>query len=356
MSPGDSQGSPKPRRRCCGMRPWVFGLVCIIVMLLVAAAVVIPIVLIVLPRQREAAAAAASASSSSTSKSSCEMSTPCLNGGVSISRNGSCGCVCVDGFGGKTCATPGDGSCTTLNLDGTDTKFANATVGNAIPRLLEDSQANFSIPLDSTVILDLFSSKGISCTSENALVSFNGASRKRGPPIFLDPIQPANEPEASMETLAPIPINSHSARRHHHQIVRRQQENKVATTNGIIFEPTGTAGAASAPTKTSNKSTPSQSDSSVSKKSDSDPIITPRIQDFARVSILFILQKTRKMKAATAAQEQIQSFFTRIDQDSNGEAKLDETMGLGGTDMPSRFVLDFVNFKIQLEDGSVVGG
>lgn len=337
-----------------------------VVILLVTAAVVVPIVLIVLPRQAEAAAA--SASSNSTPQRFCDMNTPCLNGGVNISRPGSCGCVCIDGFGGETCATPGDGSCTTLNLKGTGKKYANATVGNAIPRLLEDSQANFSIPLDSAVILDLFNSEGISCTSENALVSFYGASWKRAS-IFLDPIQPANEHWESMETTAPIPAKSHPSRRHH-QIVRRQQEDKnIATTNGIIFDPTATAGLP-APTKTSTKSPPSQSTSSSNSDSDSDsdsdsrkpddsdqPIITQRIQDFARISVLFILEQTRKINAAAAAQEHIQSFFSKIDRDSKGGTEmLKQTMDLGGVEMPGSFVLDFVNFSILLEDGTLVGG
>ena len=338
------------------MRPWVFALVCIIIMLLIAAAVVVPIVLIVLPRQREAA----QASSSSTVESSCEMSNPCQNGGVSITRDGSCGCVCVNGFGGETCATPGDGSCTTLDLDSTDTEYTNATVGSAIPRLLEDSQANFSIPLDFTTILDVFSSKEISCTSENALVSFNGASQKREVPIFLDPIRPADAPEMhvdrSMQTAAPIPTRSHPYKRHHHQNMPRQRNTNIATRNGIVYEPTGTADA-SAPMRTSTGSPPSQSGSSDSQsQSDSDTIITPRIQDFARVSVLFILQETRTIKAATAAQEQIQSFFTKIERDEKGEERLNQTMNLEGSQMPSGFVLDFVNFRIRLEDGTVVGG
>lgn len=61
------------------------------------------------------------------------------------------------------------------------------------------------------------------------------------------------------------------------------------------------------------------------------------------------------LSAATTAQEQIQTFFSNVD-GSSEEAKLDQTMGVGGAKLPSSFVLDFVNFRILLEDGTVVGG
>ena len=308
------------------MRPWVFALVCIIVMLLIAAAVVIPIVLIVLPRQREAS----QAPSSSNVESSCEISDPCLNGGVSILRDDTCSCVCVNGFGGDRCAITGDASCTTLNIEGVDAEYSNATVGNAIPRLLQDSQANFTVPLDAGVILDLFSSNSISCTSENALVSFDGASRRRSL-MFLD-------------------SNSHQLKRHHHQIMARQEENSgIATKNGIVFAAPTTTTATDAPaaTETGTADAPSRSDPS-------EDLVTDEILDFARVSILFILEQTRLITAAASAQQQIQSFFANLDEDS--EETLGQTMGLGGSQMPNSFVLDFVNFRILLEDGTLVGG
>ncbi|KAK2758023.1 hypothetical protein FQN54_004429 [Arachnomyces sp. PD_36] len=370
MSPGGSEKPVKqPRRRCCGMRPGVFALVSIIVILLIAAAIVVPIVLIVLPQQRDAAAAAASAPSNTAAagQDTCEKTTPCLNGGVSISRSGSCSCVCVDGFGGERCADTGDGSCTTLSLEGVDTGgYVNATVGSSIPRLLEAAETNFSIPLDSGVILDLFSEEGVSCTSENALVSFNGVSQRRRrvkrSSFFsglLHLAEPEPEPKASMETPPPSLHKSHQ----HHEILRRQNEDSprtdIATENGIIFKPTASSTTTgSAPTETAN----AREEQEPSSDGDGD-IITPQIQDFARIAILFILQETRMLSAATSAQGQIQALFERVGassertsgEDAQGE-ELEQTMGLGGDEMPSSFVLDFVNFRILLEDGTLVGG
>ena len=158
-------------RKCCGMPIWAFVLLCIILILLIAAAVVIPITLIVLPRRNNGASADLQA---------CKSSNPCSHGGTSVLVANTCRCVCVNGYTGSRCSTGADIACISTDItDAGHATFKNATLGTGIPRLLTAAQSNFTIPLSAQAVLSLFSSQNLSCTSENALVTFDGKSQRR---------------------------------------------------------------------------------------------------------------------------------------------------------------------------------
>ncbi|KAK3059824.1 hypothetical protein LTS18_009976 [Coniosporium uncinatum] len=158
---------PRPQRRqrrCCGLPLWGFISLVTILIFLAALVIVIPIALIILPRNAE---------DPSKITAQCAQSTPCQNGGSSvIDSNGQCACMCSNGFTGTTCTIASDPGCTTIPVPGT----SGATIGNAIPRLIDDAVANYSISLGSQTLLALFSFTNLSCGAENALVTLNGKS------------------------------------------------------------------------------------------------------------------------------------------------------------------------------------
>ncbi|KAL8695556.1 MAG: hypothetical protein Q9224_003356, partial [Gallowayella concinna] len=158
-------------RRCCGLPIWAFFLLCIILLLLIAAAIIIPITLIVLPRQNS--------NSGGSSVDGCKRSFPCANGGMSVLEGSSCRCICMNGFTGASCNTPADSGCTTANIDIDKGKLKNVTVGTSITRLITSADSNYSVPLDPSIVLSKFSSQNLTCTAENALVTFNGRPQRR---------------------------------------------------------------------------------------------------------------------------------------------------------------------------------
>ena len=307
-------------RRCCGMPLWGFIILLIVLLLLVAAAVVIPIVLIVLPKIRNQHNATASAT---TQAGQCAASVTCQNGGVAIMNpDSSCSCLCTNGFTGSHCATSSDADCMTTEIASTN----NATIGSAIPRLLSDAQNNFSIALDASLLLSLFSSTNLSCTSENALVTFNGLS-SRSVEFNLPLLEILYSKTYSLPALPTI--TPHLANR---QLRRRQN---AVTSDGIIYE----ASATSRPTATTY----------VSATASSSPVPTTlpvssnaTTLDFARIGVLLVLQESRKLETAVNAQEALQTF---LESDSNNA----KNVSLG-----SGFNIDLINLKVGLSNGTVV--
>lgn len=308
-------------RRCCGMPLWGFIILLIVLLLLVAAAVVIPIVLIVLPKIRNQHNATAPAT---TQAGQCAASVTCQNGGVAIMNpDSSCSCLCTNGFTGSHCATSSDAACMTTELAGTN----NATIGSAIPRLLNDAQNNFSIALDASLLLSLFSSTNLSCTSENALVTFNGLS-SRSVEFNLPLLEILSSKTYSLPALPTI--TPHLANR---QLRRRQN---AVTSDGIIYE----ASATSRPTATTSCASATASSSSV-------PTTLPvssnaTALDFARIGVLLVLQESRKLETAVNAQEALQTFL-----ESNSNNAKNVSLGSG-------FNINLINFKVGLSNGTVV--
>lgn len=287
----------KPKRRCCGMPLWAFILVMILLVVLITAAVVIPVMLIVVPRQQNATAAS-QPMSTAVGSSSCRTSRPCMNGGVSIGGPDSCGCVCVDGFRGSTCEIRGDSSCVPQSVGSENDSIENATLGSALPRLLEKSEAKFDIPLDASKILALFNSDGVSCTSQNALVTFAGSNRKRSlaSSILQDKVEKLKSSQ--------VPTQNLRGRRHAHSLV------------GLIPR---------------DETKP-------------DPISQDDF-DFSRVAVLYIYEQTRELSSATDAHDSVEKSLKNPDGKS-----LNLKYG------KKKFTLDLDKHSITLSDGTVVGG
>ena len=272
-----SLGKSRPggRRRCCGLSPWAFASVLILLALLVAAAVVIPVALIVLPRQNQPPAA------STDPLANCTKSTPCGANGVSVVAANACRCICTNGFTGSACANAplaGAADCTVQDADG----YGNATLGADVPRLLAAAQGNFSIPLNATALLAAFSAAKVSCSDENNLVRFAGVQR-RGlalPPDSI-PLLPFND---ALRRRAPgaAPASSTSA------------SSTAAPTILVDLPPSPTTSTAATgsgtatPTSTAGASGPKPTD-----------------VDFARTAVLYVLQ-VADLDAAADARTKLQ--------------------------------------------------
>lgn len=314
------------RRRCCGMPMWTFVTLLIVLLFLVAAAVVIPIVLIVIPRMKENQSPARNTNGNITQTSALPTAAPtapprpgqcdniisCQNGGVAIPQNDrSCNCVCINGFTGRTCATRSEAGCTTTDIAGT---AENATVGTGIPRLITSARANFSIPLDASQLLSLFSNLGMSCTAENALITFNGLA-SRSVPIIVE--------ESVMATRSLPLLNV------------PQLDEGLAN-----VEPRQAIGQVNNPT--ANAATPTQS----SVPSSTAPVSSdPRALDFARIGVLLVLQDSRTLDTAANAQVTIQDFLT---DDRNGNRNPATTLKLGTMEMDLRAL------TIKYQNGTII--
>ncbi|KAL9619648.1 MAG: hypothetical protein Q9160_005754 [Pyrenula sp. 1 TL-2023] len=363
----------RQRRRCCGMPLWVFIFLCLVILLLVAAAVVIPIVLIVIPRQRNTTPAPAAAND----LSNCPGSTPCENGGVSVVSDNQCNCVCTNGFTGQRCTAQSDAACVAKDVTITDNQnmYRNATLGSSLPRLFDSANNNFSVPLNSSRLLSLFSANNLSCTSENALVTLNGVSTKKTrrfilPEHLLDvtlnsaaeklgqvvdhliPSTPSvQEPIPRIEDEAKIlslPDNTNPDRAmitgevySDPPLLPRQA---TLTSNGIVYAASSTPPAftPAPPVSASSTAAPAPSRSPSPSPSSVGPgfQLNQNVFDFARVAVLFIFQKT------VNAQEKLQEFF----------AGSLSNMTMPMNSLPQNFVIDFSNFTITSNDGMTVGG
>ncbi|CAK7267565.1 hypothetical protein SEPCBS57363_002654 [Sporothrix epigloea] len=318
------------KRRCCGLPLWVFVMVVIVTLILIAAAVVIPLEIFVVHKQRHG---------TNTAMSKCQSQITCGNGGsVVVSTQGVCSCICTNGFGGFDCSIAGDNGCAT-------TKFASAagtsspvTLGNALPRLIEQAQQNFSIPLSGMQIVSVFNSSNLSCVAENALVTFDGEAVRQSPSgstvittFFANDDDP-HDIGVSVDSVAVADVTT----------TIKASPSKVK--RGISTIVTAPAGASS----DAGKVLPTQSDktlmiSTQSASSTVSPTTTPTftttftplhtsgstamatgiaapastmfevtedVLDFARVAVLFILQQDT-LEHAELAQSDLQRFFTQ---------------------------------------------
>jgi hypothetical protein len=318
---------------------WTFVTLLIVLLFLIAAAVVIPVVLIVLPKMNNKGTDAAQATggngggngdssssapaptqTSTSSSGQCAGIITCQNGGVAIQNSDlTCNCVCINGFVGKTCGTEGDAGCTTTNVQGAAN---NATIGSGIPRLLESAQSNFSIPLNSTQLLSLFSNLSLSCNTENALVTFNGLASRSVPIVIESTIEPSKS----------LPLLDLAQR---DQGIRPFDPRQAI---GDFGNPSGNANTDSAATATANaEATPTATPST--------PISSNTTAiDFARISVLLALQETRALDTAASAQEAIQEFLTNDRRgDNNGN-----TVDLGP------FEIDLVKLSIAFQNGTTL--
>jgi len=332
-SPNSPSASAKQRqRKCCGLPLWAFILLIIALVLLIAAAVVIPVTLIVIPRQHQ------HGSSNDNALAQCQKQLTCANGGTNVFMSNSCRCVCVNGYTGSQCTIAADDGCTTADLSSSNADYRNATLGSSIPRLFKGAESNFSIPLNSSALLSLFSTTNLSCTSENALVTFNGQSKRLARSVPLLDIEAALvEPFTVLPTPTPTPRPHLSKEKRGNSYAYSYASSTLLapssssaphtmTSNGIIMAaPTGTATAAN------SAATPSAL------------VVDDAMLDFARISVLFILQQTMQLDTAVSAQAGIQSLF------SKGE-KGAQTVKVGGG-----ITVDFSAMQVMLSNGTAVG-
>ncbi len=304
------------RRKICGIPFWSFVVLMAMAVIIIIAAVVLPLTFVVIiPRHNRPQIMSTLAD--------CERRLECLNGGTNVFEGRTCRCICVSGFTGDRCATAPTGSCATADFQTGTSNMQGVTVGSAIPRLLRQGPQAFNVPLSVATILSMFSSANQSCNLQNALVTFNGRSM---------PSQPES-PSASSSA-------SSSSRTGPQKRQLATASNPSPTPPASSVPATSTFRLATA-SPTDTRSTPTSASTSASTA----PFVSDETAlDFARVSVLYILQQS-SMERAVYAQQRLQNFLGG----SNTQGGSRVTVGDGvGVDLRERTII-FVN-------GTVVGG
>lgn len=307
---GSSRSDDRPQsRRCCGMPLWAFILLIIILLLLVIAAVVIPITLVVIPKSNAAA--------SIKTVDSCQKSNPCANGGTTVVKDNECRCICANGYTHSDCsvAPVSDGSCTTVDLTvpGSTTTYHNATLGSGIPRLLTAAQPNYSIPLVPDTLASLFNYFNLTCSHENALITFNQKSQRRARSLsdVLNP-EPESEPALFPRALEALLLRPDPSTNSPATPVLRGRAS-AQTSNDIVFAagPSNGVGGSTGPAPSASATaaaSPPTSTGAHPTTSGSTPI-TSSMLDFARTAVLLILQESTSLATATNALEKLQTLL-----------------------------------------------
>lgn len=264
------------RRRCCGMPLWLFALIIALVFVLIVAAILVPIFVIVVPQE---------AKSSET----------CAHGGVSITTpTGTHQCICVDGYTGTSCTRADQSGCTSVTLSNVE----NATVGTMVQAVLADAATDYSINLNVSVLLPLFSALDMTCESEISLIQFEGLTSRSlsyVKPQFIDRHKPTHTFTAAVGliTAAPEPV------------FLRPRLPQTMTENGIVFaQSTSSSTTISTPTSTTAASSASTSTSSSTFDPTSDFTL-----GFARTAVLYILQSGQQLVEAQSAHSRLYLFF-----------------------------------------------
>ncbi|KAL2757769.1 hypothetical protein ACRALDRAFT_1079868 [Sodiomyces alcalophilus JCM 7366] len=345
---GDGVGGKEEprRRRCCGMPLWGFLLLMLFVVGIVVAAVIVPVYFFVLLPSQEENRSAESA------KTECEAQLTCQNGGTNVVADGVCSCICTNGFTGSTCGVAGTGGCTTTNLVliSEEGNINNVTLGQAIPRLIQEAQTNFSIPLVGTTILAKFSQENLSCMAQNSLVTFDGRSTRTGvadTEVFIEDAALANTlPVGDIAGAEPIPALTIPAPDSFGETVILSGTVTVTTT--ITPIPTPPPPLPSTGTPTHPEEIPAVTSTPSSSPPPATFIVTEEVLDFSRVAILFILQE-RSLDTATESQTVLQRFFAAASRGS----RIGEDEGFT-RDMAQRVrladgvLVDLVNFLIDV--------
>lgn len=331
-------------RRCCGMPAWVFALLCLVLLLLITAAVIIPVTLIILPKQR---------GNKATTLSSCIQDFPCINGGINLLIQKSCRCVCSNGFTGSVCRTVGERGCTTADFTDelSGTTYRNATIGTGLPRLLLNAYHNFSIPLDTTSLLSLFSSTNLSCSDENQLVTFNERERRRSLPLQFAIPKLLNPDERAQREPSVLSPHTTEARLLVPTLLPRDDappspaelaffgdsaDMNIVTSNEIILAgPTGVV--VSNPSSTTTRSNPAVQTSATAP-------LPQNAFDFARVAVLFIFQET-SLNDAVVARDRLSEALKNA-----------QTYKINPINAGQSIEVDFGKLTLSFGNGTVFGG
>lgn len=372
-NPSDSEKQPKRKRRCCGLPCWAFFLLIILLLCLVAAAIVLPLEFLVFRKNRGNAGAQGSLQQ-------CQAQLTCLNGGTNVVNNGVCSCICTNAFMGTDCSIAGADGCTTTGVAG-DTNTSNVTLGDAIPRLIQQAQANFSIPLSPTIISAKLNAGNLSCPAENALVTFDGLSTRQGDAgtEVTAPIGTANElliekqPDVVSYVIKTITESTQatnepggppqSTKPPFHGLERRNGFTTVITavaptSVSLVFSDTLTISVPTAPTPSTptitRTVTATYPGTTAPTNVPSNFTVTEEVLDFARVAVLFILQEDN-LDNAEAAQISLQRLFTSASQakiDSSKAVTVDQARNVT---LGNRNSVDLVNKRVDA-GGNLVGG
>ncbi|KAK4162497.1 hypothetical protein QBC43DRAFT_76704 [Cladorrhinum sp. PSN259] len=346
----------KQGRRCCGLPLWGFLVVLIVILILITAAVVVPVEFFVIQKQRSNGDAQAALQQ-------CQQQLPCRNGGTTVVNAGACGCLCTNGFTGFDCATAPTPGCTTMSLN----KMDNVTVGEAIPRLIQQAQTNFSVPLSGTEIVAKLNAGNLSCSAANALVTFDGSATRQGAAKALA----FNANAVAIQGIAFTTITLLMGQSTTITVDARNPwptSVVVAPSAGTTIRTTVVAPTTVATTFSVSRSPPVQSTTTVTPTvtstvtttmSMSSGVAIPRptfsvteeVLDFARVAVLFILQENQ-LTDAERTQVALQRFFTSAG-GTNGvtvESARNITVGSGRS-------VDLVDFTVDAGSRKgVVGG
>lgn len=200
----------------------------------------------------------------------------------------------------------------------------NVTFGDSIPRLLEGSRKNFSIPLDGVTIAELFSASSLSCSSENALVTFNGLSARS---VLIDAEKVSDE----QLLISVLPSKTLRMRQDITSTV-----GAAATSNGIVF-------ASGSPVVSSSSS------AATSQPSSSDSLsIESTTLDFARVAVLYVLQSSGQLDDAITAQKNLQNYF------ASGTTSTGQHIDAANITLGAGFTANLGNRKLASSNGTVV--
>lgn len=279
-------------------------MICILALSTVLLAVLLPVLLVV--------------RSKDTSATFCGKTTTCQNGGVSVSSDTGCSCVCANGYTGLQCKAIGDSSCVTSGV----TSAKNATMGSSLPSVFNHSQIRFGIDLNQAAIMALFSTNNISCRTENKLVSFAGveiSSDTENARRFFE--LPIDEEKVEIVTISNPATGSTTV-----------APRSLATKHGIFYDDSATNTTAA--------------EASTDAGSMNITIVPSKVVDFSRVAVLYILEQTGSYDSAINTKETIQSYLAEC----YNSAIHPSLQVLNGYD------LDFQNKTITLPNGTRIGG
>ena len=327
----------KRRRKCCGLSVPVFMILLLVLIILIAAAVLVPLFLIVFPRNKHS-------TENSVTSASCRQSLSCRHGGQSVVVAGSCSCICTGAWTGFRCEKAGTAACTTTHVPGITVE--NVNMGSAVLPLLQDSQTNFSVPLDSGLILGIFSQAGMSCDLENSLISFSefsaGTKVKQKRFYILPEFEEQLMAEAPQITAAP------SAASEDFQIAPRQAPTSTATSsNGIVFQATSSDLSATAvPAATSAVASAAGPSATASTGNPAGVEVSARVLNFARVVVLYVLEQSATLSIAVNAQQLLKNQLLA------GDTRNVIEVGFGNLDLRA----DLNGEKIIWGNGTTIGG
>ncbi|KAM0333538.1 hypothetical protein ACHAQA_002203 [Verticillium albo-atrum] len=341
---GDGSEEKKKRRRCCGLPLWAFILLLLLLLGIVAAAIVVPLHFFVFKNNDQ------NNNQPEPALSSCEAQLNCENGGTNVVARDVCSCICTNGFTGSTCAVAGATGCTTTNLVlmADEGNISNVTLGQAIPRLIQQAQNNFTIPLMGTTILAKFNQESLSCIAQNSLVTFDGRSTRTGgadSEVLIDDEDGIgnnrdSEQPAAFEQIPFLTITPPYR-------VTTMVTGTVTVTTTITAFPsdpprtiTPVPVTTTAPTATSSVPAPTATF-----------MVTEEVLDFARAAVLFVLQE-RTLEVATESQTSLQRFFaeaSRGSQDAGDGVTQEMATSVRLADGVS---VDLVHFLIDISSGT----